>query len=93
MVVSGGILGQGRHAHAALCTGPVELHSHQQLDSAALQALVTELRNAVHAKGATRSWQATAEQASTIVWSLVTCLYIHIFLMNTTHDKRYSSCL
>ena len=73
MMVSGGSLGQGRHAHAALCTGPVELHSYQQLDSAAMQALVTELRNAVHAKGGIRSWQAFAEQACTISLASFRC--------------------
>ncbi len=63
MVVSGGSFSQGKHAYAALCTGPVELQSVRQLDNAALQGLVAELRKAVHANGVTRPWQTVAEQA------------------------------
>lgn len=64
MFMSGGSIDNGRHAHAALCTGSVELQSCQQLHSAEVQTIVTDLRNAVHANGATQSWQRIAEQAN-----------------------------
>lgn len=65
MLVSGGSLGQGRHANAVLCTGLINFYSCQQLDAGALEAIVTELHDAVHKKSANRPWQSIAEEAST----------------------------
>ncbi len=64
MLNLGGSIDSGRRAHAALCTGSVELQSSQQLHSSEVQSIVTNLRNAVHANGAMQSWQRIAEQAS-----------------------------
>lgn len=66
MVVLGGTESPGKHAHAVVCTGPVELRSSRELDPPAADAILRQLREAVHGRDAPRGWEAAAEQVCTI---------------------------
>jgi hypothetical protein len=62
MLVLGGRLAPGKRAHAAVCTGPIQLQTLQSLNSVAAHNIVCQLQDAVHSRVSTCSWQSIAEQ-------------------------------
>jgi hypothetical protein len=83
MVILGGATAPGRHAHAVLCTGHLELRSSPGLDAPAASAILGHLRDAVHGRNAPGAWQAAAEQVLILIYAL----YANMGLNRTKWDQ------